>query len=278
MKMTFHKRLTAGLTAILMACSVNAFAVCADVPVSTVKYTGSETGGKVELSSDDFFAASKDMMPGDTSHQQVTFQNRGKADIRIYLRAEYVALGDEAQDAVARDMVFNQLDMKLTYPTTENGQVVTKTIYEGKLSGAVDKYGVSLTDTEQNSGRGYVLGRLSQNANMEMNVEITIPEELGNLYQNAVAKVKWIFIVEDLYDENIPNDDPPLDGPDTGVEQSMLWPIVGTIAAVSLLFMLWLAVPSKRLRMRQTGCRIRIRRHNRSYIAQGHPVSDVPVF
>lgn len=246
MKMTFHKRLTAGLTAILMACSVNAFAVCADVPVSTVKYTGSETGGKVELSSDDFFAASKDMMPGDTSHQQVTFQNRGKADIRIYLRAEYVALGDEAQDAVARDMVFNQLDMKLTYPTTENGQVVTKTIYEGKLSGAVDKYGVSLTDTEQNSGRGYVLGRLSQNANMEMNVEITIPEELGNLYQNAVAKVKWIFIVEDLYDENIPNDDPPLDGPDTGVEQSMLWPIVGTIAAVSLLFMLWLAVPSKR--------------------------------
>ena len=58
--------------------------------------------------------------------------------------------------------------------------------------------------------------------------------------------MKWIFIVEDLYDENIPNDDPPLDGPDTGVEQSMLWPIVGTIAAVSLLFMLWLAVPSKR--------------------------------
>ena len=144
-----------------------------------------------EYTETDLFQNFKNVMPGDTVTQTITFTNSA-ADcdfVKLYMRAE------------THDETANPLSEKVA----ETESVVTMTDFLSKLSMKVwngteliyeaspDKLGGLKNNT--------FLGTVRRGKTAALKVELHVPIELCNKYANRVGEVDWVFHVE-AYNES----------------------------------------------------------------------------
>ena len=158
----------------------------------------------VFLPSNDLFPNFKNAMPGDTLTQTIeVMNNRGvQAFARIYLRADPV---DEAQKAF-----LDQLDLKVT-------DLNTGEIFNAKASETAQ-----LTEN-------VLLGFFRFRTGTTLEVELTIPKDLGDEFQAARGDVHWVFTAEIV----------PIEYRDTGDWFDLkLWAAAGGLVLGALLGLL----------------------------------------
>ena len=144
-----------------------------------------------EYTQTDLFGSFKNVMPGDTVTETITFTNSATdCDfVNLYMRAE------------AHDEAGNPLSSKVA----EKETVVTMTEFLSKLSMKVWNGTELIYDASPDQLDGLknnvFLGTYRSGEKATLKVELNVPIELGNEYANRVGEVDWIFHVE-AYNES----------------------------------------------------------------------------
>ena len=144
-----------------------------------------------EYTETDLFGSFKNVMPGDTVTETITFTNSATdCDfVNLYMRAE------------AHDEADNPLSPKVA----EKETVATMTEFLSKLSMKVWNGTELIYDASPDQLDGLksnkLLGTFRTGETATLKVELSVPIELGNEYANRVGEVDWIFHVE-AYNES----------------------------------------------------------------------------
>ena len=181
---------------VLMLLAVLSMSVAAFAESPSITFKGQSKGFKFQPGSDytetDLFGNFKNVMPGDTVTETITFTN-STADcdfVNLYMRAE---AHDETANPLSENVAakkenvatmtdfLSQLSMKVW-----NG---TELIYEA----APDKLGGLQSNT--------LLGTFRTGETGTLKVQLSVPINLDNKYANRVGEVDWIFHVE-AYNES----------------------------------------------------------------------------
>ena len=142
-----------------------------------------------EYSDTDLFDNFKNMMPGDTRTQTVVVTNNYRTfdRIKVYLRAiphgEDNPLSDIVSEYETLDSMKDFLS-KLSMTVRANGRII--------YSASPDK----LDGLSSN----VLLGTIAYGETVKLDVELSIPADLGSEYSNRMGKVDWIFTVEQVID------------------------------------------------------------------------------
>lgn len=127
-----------------------------------------------DYSGTDLFENFKDVMPGDTLTETIEVKNdSGRSDyVTVYLKAQ---IHDKA-DAAMLDFL-SRLHLKVY----DSGNLI--------FDGAANETD-GLTDNVR-------LGTFHKGEGTTLQVELTVPIELGNEYANRIGKVDWVFLAEE---------------------------------------------------------------------------------
>ncbi len=191
------------------------------VPASAGTVTYSENAGKfifepgTEYSLTDLFTNFKGVMPGDHLTQLVTVRNRAdnQVKVKIYIRSRGAHEGSED--------FLSMLDLKVR--VLENGAM------DYMFDAAAD-------ETAQLTEWTY-LGTLYSGGEVDLEVILDVPKELGNEYQDAIGLLDWEFLIEEYPVD--PDDPTPPPTGDMGVSRPASLMAVSTVAIFFLLFLLW---------------------------------------
>lgn len=171
---------------------------------SNVTYEG---GSKqvITLPSDDLFPDFKGIMPGAVTAQSIKVTNNSNDRISLYLKAVNAEDGNNA--------LLAQLQLILTKTADGSSEVV----YSGPLSGVTTgQSGETAPMTEFIS-----LGTYAKNTQADLVATLMVPGSIGNAYQNAAAKIKWVFYAGGPDPISIPDEStpykPPVSIPDESV-------------------------------------------------------------
>lgn len=180
---------------ILMLLLVMSFATTAFAADSSITFTGFSSGFEFQPGSEytetDLFDNFKNVMPGDTVTETITFTNSATdCDfVNLYMRAE------------AHDETDNPLSPKVA----EKETVATMTEFLSKLSMKVWNGTELIYDASPDQLDGLksnkFLGTFRTGETATLKVELSVPIELDNKYANRVGEVDWIFHVE-AYNES----------------------------------------------------------------------------
>ena len=180
---------------ILMLLLVMSFATTAFAADSSITFTGFSSGFEFQPGSEytetDLFGSFKNVMPGDTLTETITFTNSATdCDfVNLYMRAE------------AHDETDNPLSPKVA----EKETVATMTEFLSKLSMKVWNGTELIYDASPDQLDGLksnkFLGTFRTGETATLKVELSVPIELDNKYANRVGEVDWIFHVE-AYNES----------------------------------------------------------------------------
>ena len=197
--------------------------------------------GAGEYTATDLFDRFKDVMPGDELNQPVTVENGSEMTVKVYLRAE---AHDEASNPLTYNEPYEEADGKDQGQNAETGDrvggegqrdetVATMSDFLAQLTMAVksgeDVVFSASPDQEAQLAENVLLGELKPGESLRLDVNLSVPIEMGNEYANRVGEVDWVFTVEEVPE--------PL--PDTGLSQTgddmpiMLF-AVATVVAVGL--------------------------------------------
>ena len=174
----------------LMSMSVTAFAASPSITFEGFS-KGFDFQPGSEYTETDLFGSFKNVMPGDTVTETITFTNSATdCDfVNLYMRAE------------AHDETDNPLSPKVA--ETEN--VATMTEFLSKLSMKVWNGTELIYEASPDELDGLetnrLLGTFRTGETATLKVELTVPIDLGNEYANRVGEVDWIFHVE-AYNES----------------------------------------------------------------------------
>lgn len=166
-----------------------------------------------EHSLTDLFPNFKGVMPGDSLTQQITVRNDASHDVKvkIYIRSLGAQEGSEE--------FLSQLKLTVTH-AKENEMAY--------MFDAAANETAQLTDW-------VCLGTLYSGGEVNLNVILDVPVELGNDYQDAIGYLDWEFMIEEYEIE--PTDPEP---PKTGDEsQILLWAGLMVGSLVMLLILLF---------------------------------------
>lgn len=180
---------------VLMLLMVMSLASTAFAASPSITFNGFSKGFDFQPGSEytetDLFGSFKNVMPGDTVTETITFTNSA-ADcdfVNLYMRAE------------AHDETANPLSPKVA----EKETVVTMTEFLSKLSMKVWNGTELIYDASPDELDGLktnkFLGTYRSGEKATLKVELNVPIELGNEYANRVGEVDWIFHVE-AYNES----------------------------------------------------------------------------
>ena len=180
---------------VLMLLMVMSLASTAFAASPSITFNGFSKGFDFQPGSEytqtDLFGSFKNVMPGDTVTETITFTNSATdCDfVNLYMRAE------------AHDETANPLSSKVA----EKETVVTMTEFLSKLSMKVWNGTELIYDASPDELDGLktnkFLGTVRTGETATLKVELTVPIELDNKFANRVGEVDWIFHVE-AYNES----------------------------------------------------------------------------
>ena len=192
---------------LMMSSTVTAFAT------GTVTYDGNakkfifEPGSK--YSPTDLFSDFKGVMPGDSITQKVFIKNDVANDVKIRLYIRSLGAKEGSEDFLS----------KLNLRVSQNG--------DSNLFDAPADQSAQLTEW-------VYLGTFYSGAEIDLDVTLDVPTELGNEYQEAVGYLEWQFKVEELPVE--PDDPKP---PQTGdTTNSTHYIVLASVSGLVLIFFL----------------------------------------
>ena len=171
-----------------------------------------------EYSPTDLFPNFKDVMPGDSITQPITVKNdaSNKVKVKIYMRS----LGAH------EDSVEFLSQLRLRVEKSEDNTMAY-------MFDAAASETAQLTDW-------VCLGTLYSGGEVNLNVILDVPVELGNDYQDAIGYLDWEFMIEEYEIE--PTDPEP---PKTGDEsQVFLW--AGLMVTSLIMLILLLFIPKRK--------------------------------
>jgi len=209
------KKLVVFLAILLLLQSVTLPTLAAD---GKVTYSGNAgefvfTPGS-EGSLTDLFPNFKDVMPGDTLTQRITVKNDADKNVKvkIYIRS----LG---ADEASREFL-SQLGL-MVQNSKENEM--------GYMFAAAASETAQLTDW-------VCLGTLYSGGEVNLDVTLAVPVELGNEFQNKVGILTWEFKVEELPVD--PDDPKP---PQTRDDSNIHWYFIAMFVSLTaiLILLLW---------------------------------------
>lgn len=175
---------------VVMSMSVTAFAASPSITFEGFS-KGFDFQPGSEYTETDLFGSFKNVMPGDTVTETITFTNSATdCDfVNLYMRAE------------AHDETDNPLSPKVA----EKETVATMTEFLSKLFMKVWNGTELIYDASPDQLDGLksnkLLGTFRTGETATLKVELSVPIELGNEYANRVGEVDWIFHVE-AYNES----------------------------------------------------------------------------
>ena len=191
MKKSF-KAITSLVLMLLVVMSMSATAFAASPSITFEGFSkGFDFQPGSEYTQTDLFGSFKNVMPGDTVTETITFTNSATdCDfVNLYMRAE------------AHDETANPLSSKVA----EKETVVTMTEFLSKLSMKVWNGTELIYDASPDQLDGLktnkFLGTFRTGETATLKVELTVPIELDNKFANRVGEVDWIFHVE-AYNES----------------------------------------------------------------------------
>jgi hypothetical protein len=159
--------------------------------------------GANEVIQDFFGEATKGLSPGDTKNITVRLHNNSGQNATFYLISTPLGEADATRKLLGDGSVFagktasqellEQIGVLITHDATSN----PKTLYSGTLAdGQGPMSDMTLpVPTSQDDPLTIGIGTVSNNSFATINVNISIPPDLGNEYQNALAAVEWRFVV-----------------------------------------------------------------------------------
>ena len=209
------KKIIVLLTACILALSTVMPVYAAD---GKVTYSGNAGKFVFEPGSDysltDLFPNFKDVMPGDTLTQKITVKNNAdnKVKVKIYMRS----LGAH-EDSVE---FLSQLCLKVQ-KSADNEMAY--------MFDAVADETAQLTDW-------VCLGTLYSGGEVNLDVTLSVPVELDNMFQNKIGYLDWEFMIEEFPIE--PDDPKP---PQTGDNSNLgLWfTLMLCSGAMLLILLVW---------------------------------------
>lgn len=175
---------------VVMSMSVTAFAASPSITFEGFS-KGFDFQPGSEYTETDLFGSFKNVMPGDTVTETITFTNSATdCDfVNLYMGAE------------AHDETANPLSPKVA----EKETVATMTEFLSKLSMKVWNGTELIYDASPDQLDGLksnkLLGTFRTGETATLKVELSVPIELDNKYANRVGEVDWIFHVE-AYNES----------------------------------------------------------------------------
>lgn len=175
---------------VVMSMSVTAFAASPSITFEGFS-KGFDFQPGSEYTETDLFGSFKNVMPGDTVTETITFTNSATdCDfVNLYMRAE------------AHDETDNPLSPKVA----EKESVATMTEFLSKLSMKVWNGTELIYDASPDQLDGLksnkLLGTFRTGETATLKAELSVPIELDNKYANRVGEVDWIFHVE-AYNES----------------------------------------------------------------------------
>ena len=191
MKKSF-KTITSLVLMLLVVMSMSATAFAASPSITFEGFSkGFDFQPGSEYTETDLFGSFKNVMPGDTVTETITFTNSATdCDfVNLYMRAE------------AHDETENPLSPKVA----ETETVATMTEFLAKLSMKVWNGTELIYDASPDQLDGLknnkFLGTFRTGETATLKVELSVPIELDNKYANRVGEVDWIFHVE-AYNES----------------------------------------------------------------------------
>ncbi len=186
--------------AILIAAALvlTAFSGGALAAGSSVTYEGN-ADQFVFLPSADLFQNFKGVMPGDTLTQQITVKNNTPSGykVKIYLRAEAV------------EENYRSFLSQMTLKVVQDGG---STLFQ------------AAADQQDGLASNVCLGTFSSGADVQLDVSLAVPLEMGNEFQRQTGLIRWVFTAEEIPDNP--------DNPDTN-DTARLWLYMG-ISGVGL--------------------------------------------
>lgn len=177
---------------LLMVMSLASTALAASPSITFNGFTsGFDFQPGSEYTETDLFGSFKNVMPGDTVTETITFTNSATdCDfVNLYMRAE---AHDETDNPLSPKVAEKETVASMTEFLSKLSMKVwngTELIYEA----SPDKLDGLKTDR--------LLGTFRTGETATLKVELTVPIDLGNEYANRVGEVDWIFHVE-AYNES----------------------------------------------------------------------------
>lgn len=203
----------------LLACAIVLFAALpAHAAEGTVTYSGDAGEFIFAPGSDhsltDLFPNFKDVMPGDELHQQITVKNEASKEVKVKIYIRALGAVEGAEEFLSQ--------LGLTVQTSENNTMAY-------MFDAMANETAQMTDW-------VCLGTLYSGGEVNLDVTLTVPVELGNEFQNAVGALEWEFMVEEYM---ISPDDPqpPATGEKKNPDLWLLCSVVSLFAIVVLLLL-----------------------------------------